>query len=370
MKSSLSAFQKGLFELQLYLNGLDLEKQLISPTGESALEWTYLYNKFYNHHAANRAIKKRYDYNSIIISMYGLVEQYIKALMHDYIESLQKIVPSYSKLPKHILNNHVAVSFELIKQTEQSRYRGTNTKKEIISKLNSCLNDHQRYELNCEAFCHHTANFRSDVVDDFFRKVGISNIMQQTLGNPKFSNQLKDLGLSELRDDIEKTVGKRKKEDRVKSLQERAFYFLNDLADRRNEVAHGLTSDLLDLDILLNYIEFLNAFGNCIYDVLFQKLLKEEVRFIGSNIGKPTNVYKDGYVSCIFSNNVQIKKDDYIVAQNDNELVSGRILEIQIDEVEVNEVAEESSIEMGLRTDCRIKKNHKISIISHEKKIL
>lgn len=355
--------------MQQYVEGLNFEKQLKPPIGDLTAKWTNLYKEYYDHHAANYSLKKRYNYNSAIVSMYGLVEQYIKALMHDYLESLQKIVPSYSNLPEHIVNNHVAVSFELIKQTEQSRYRGANTKKEIISKLNCCLSTPQ-YELNCEAFCQNTANFRSDVVDDFFRKVGISNIMQQTLGNPRFTSLLKDLGLSELRYDIEKTVDKRKKEDRIKSLQERAFSFLNDLADRRNEVAHGVTSDLLDLEILLNYTELLNAFGNSIYDVVLQNLKREEVRFIGSKIGKPIDVYKDGYVSCLLSNNVQIRKDDSIVAQNDNELISGRILEIQEDDIKTDEVSSDRNVEIGLRLDCKIKKTHKLFVIPREKKIL
>lgn len=372
MKSCLSVFKQGLSDLQQYIKGLDLEAKLILPEGkgEKSIVLENQLKHFFEHRNTNRALKRRFDYNSIIVSMYGLVEQYIKALMQDYLESLQKIVPSYSGLPEPITKNHVAVSFELIKQTEHSRYRGTNTKEKIISKLNSCLNEPENYKLNFDAFCQHNANFRSDVIDDFFKKVGFPKIMEKSLGNPNIRRLLNALELDELHEHLEKNTDPKIRENKASGLQERAFSFLNDLAERRNEVAHGISSDLLGHDILLEYLNLLNILGETIYDVVLQNLKQEEVRFIGSKIGKPTDIFKDGYVSCILSNNVQIRKDDYIVAQNDNELVSGRILGIQIDEVEVNEVNEESSIEIGLRTDCRIKKTHKISIISHEKKIL
>lgn len=357
--------------MRLYVEGLILEKQLVSPKVDSTDEWTDLYKRFYDHSSVNRSLKKRYDYNSIIVSMYGLLEQYIQSLIREYLEALQKIVPSYSKLPEQVVNNHVAASFELIKQTEQSRYRGTNTKKEIIHKLNSCLSNPDQYRLNAEAFCHHTANFRSDVIDDFFRKVGISNIMEDTLENPNFGNLLKDLGLNELRLDIEKTVDRQEKEDRVKSLKERAFTHLNDLAERRNDVAHGVPpSEVLDLDMLLDYLKYLDVFGNSIYDVLIQNLLHKEVVFFGTEIGKPTDVYKEGSVACIWSNKLQIKKDDFIVCQNANEFIAGRILGIQIDDTEVNEVSSEKNIEIGLQADCKIKITHKLFIIPHEKNIL
>jgi hypothetical protein len=94
MKSSLSAFKKGLFDLQLYMEGLVLETKLISidKTGDLT-DWERHYKLLCDHYHANRSIKKRYDYNSIIISLYGLVEQYIEALMQNYLELLQKIVP-------------------------------------------------------------------------------------------------------------------------------------------------------------------------------------------------------------------------------------------------------------------------------------
>jgi hypothetical protein len=65
-----------------------------------------------------------------------------------------------------------------------------------------------------------------------------------------------------------------KKRKKIKtSLNERAFYYLNDLADRRNEVAHGVSSELLGHDILL-ICSFLKTFGETIYDVLLQNLTR------------------------------------------------------------------------------------------------
>jgi len=372
MKSSLSAFRKGLADLRIYMEGLDLETKLpsIDKKNEELAPWEIHYKLFCDHYHANRAIKKRYNYNSVIISMYGLVEQYIEALMHNYLELLQKIVPSYPDIPESIVSNHVAASFELIKYTEQNRYKGTNTKELIISKLNSCLSDPQNYKLNSEAFCHHTANFRSDVINVFFQKVGFSNIMHDALGNKTFNKLLEEMELNKLHDRFERSASARTKENKESGLQERAFYFINDLADRRNEVAHGVSSQLLAHDILLSYVYFLEPFGETIYDVLFQNLLWKEVNCHGMRVGKPTDVYKGGSVFCVWSNKAHIKKGDYIVGQNASELVIDKILEMQVDGIDVDEVSSERSIEIGVRTNCKFKKSHRMSILEETKEIL
>lgn len=371
MKSSLSAFKKGLSDLQLYMEGLALETKIIpiDKTGELA-DWELHYKLLCDHYQATRSIKKRHDYNSIIISMYGLVEQYIEALMQNYLELLQKIVPSYHDIPVSIINNHIGVSFELIKQTDQSRYRGANTKEKIISRLNSCLTEPQNYKLNSEAFCQHVANFRSDVIDLLFNKVGLSNIMQRTMKNQKFNQLLKDLELDDLHYSTEKGSGQKMKEDKEISLNERAFYSLNDLADRRNEVAHGVSSELLGHGILLGYIQFLKTFGETIYDVLLQNLLQKEIRFYGHELGKPTDIYKDGHVLCVWSKNAHIKKNDYIAGHNTNEFVVGRILEIQESEIEVSEISKEKSVEIGIRTNGTFKKSHNVFFLERNKEIL
>lgn len=372
MKASLTNFQKGLADLSLYIEGLKLEEDLLfpKPFKNITLEWERKVLTFLEHLKKTRASKKQFNYNSIIVSLYGLVEQYIEELIRSYIRFLEKIYPSYKALPEKIIHNHINGSFELLKKTEQSRYRGSYTKEDIIANLHLCVNDSDRFKLNADAFTQHTANFRKSVIENLFSIVGFSNVCKLVLNHPDFYSFLKEQGLDKLQTESKAYKGSREKEDRFKSFEEKAFFFLNDLAERRNDVAHGVSSELLEYQFLLEYIKFLRLFGETLYKVLINQLLSSEIDYCGIKIGKPNHVYKDGSVIVININNTCIKTGDYIAGKNINGFIIGEILELQLNDCTIPEVKPTKTLEVGIKGSCKFEKTHTISIIPRERKII
>jgi len=107
--------------------------------------------------------------------------------------------------------------------------------------------------MNTDALCAHTANFRADIVDEVFGRLGIGGITQRLHLVPPLKEHLESIH----------------PETRVEALKPEQKYFrLNDLAERRNEVAHGNASEILSPELILTYVDFIEAFGTALYELV------------------------------------------------------------------------------------------------------
>jgi len=258
----------------------------------------------------------------------------------------------------------------LLRKTEQSRYKGIHTKEQIIANLHSCSSDPDNFALNADAFTQHTANFRKSVIDDLFASAGLSNVCKLVFDHPNFASFIEEQGLDKLQDEIRNASDPNEGEEQRKSFEDKSSYYLNDLADRRNEVAHGVPSDLLDLHLFLEYVAFFDIFGETLFEVLVHDLLSWEAEHRGIKIGKPTAVYERGAIVCLILKNVSVKKGDYVVGKNANGCVVGRILELQIDNSSVPEITSTQNMEIGIKVPGGFRRTHMISIIPAETKIV
>src|SRR5262245_61582501 len=153
MNAALTAFQAGIREIRWYIEALEIEWRLLAaqhatpPCSQSDEQAQRL-----QAHVGTGAAKRRFDYNSVIISLYGLLEQYVESLVRGYAAALNAVVPQYSDLPDSIKNSHVSLSMTLLSKVSQSRYRGTVTTEGLISNLHSCLSNAATYRMNTDAF--------------------------------------------------------------------------------------------------------------------------------------------------------------------------------------------------------------------------
>ena len=65
------------------------------------------------------------------------------------------------------------------------------------------------------------------------------------------------------------------------------FAPLEEIAGRRNEIAHGAPSELMAPDILTDWIEFVEQFGQAVVRVLRQELLQAEVSYRATALPAP-----------------------------------------------------------------------------------
>jgi hypothetical protein len=288
--------------------------------------------------------KKQFDYNSIVVSLYGFLEQFVEGLCRSYVSYINGVVPTYDELPPELLKNHVPLTLDLISKADLPRYSGTVSVSQLVDNLHSCLSNATGYRLNSDAFSQHTANFRAEVIQSLFGKIGIQNVAKQILERAAFQDYLRVAF-----------------PDRDPSTIEAvdAFFHLDDLAERRNEVAHGMPCQILSNGILLDYVSFFEAYGPALNEAVRSKALETEVKHLAIEVGAPIAVY-NGNIVCLELRQTPVRVGDRLIARtanNSQPFLDGEIQQIQIDGVDCQKVAALPAVKVGLRVDFRAKDN-------------
>jgi len=345
MRSASLAFSRNLEYLRFYLQSLEMESELLSKKVISSIpsELENALLNLQNHLYRSAASKRRFDYNSVIVSLYGFLEQYIEELLREYTTAISEIVPLYNDLPEKIVKHHIELSYTLITRIEQSRYKSLATTQQIIANLHSCMSNPGNYKINSEAFSHHTANFRTEVIDRSFATVGVERVSEKIKDTYAFR-------------EYQKIIDPNREPGSINSQE--AFFIIEDLADRRNDVAHGVTAEILSNEILLDYVTFFEAYGNAIYDVIRRETLPYKIKYQSSvQLGKAIKVFNNSIV-CLSLHNVGIKVGDTLVSQTpDNNYYDGIIEELQIDKVSYQEIEPRDSVTIGIKVPFKAKEN-------------
>ncbi len=352
MKASLLSFNTGLTDLRNYIEELELESDLLtSEVNEVApMEYEYLLLKL-QERALDISIKRRrFNYNSIIVSLYGYFEEYIESMLRAYVLHLNAIVPKYGDLPDHITKHQIDLSFRLMNRIERSRYRGMVTPEQLISNLHSCVTNDSAYKINAEAFTHHMTNFRIDSIQESFARIGIKGLSQKVKMCSIFFEYLQSIHPGR---------------DVANLRLPEAFFFLNDLAERRNEVAHGmLPDDILSNKLLLDYINFFEVYGHALYDVVCSEALEYEIKYKGFKLGSPIAVLHKGKVVCITVKDTVVKVGDLLVAKTTDSnypYLSGEIQELQVDNRSYPIV--EPEVNVGILVPFKAKLNYSFFLL-------
>lgn len=290
-------------------------------------------------------VKRTFNYNSIIISLYGYFEKFIEDLLVTYIDRLQSLNFKYKDLPDAIQKSHYKLSLTFLEKVEKTGYSGSITKEEIIKNLHTCINLNGDYQLNKDAYAQHSSNFRLQVIDESFSHIGVQKISDQTLKVHSFVNYIKEQYEIGLEGNV--------------SI-EQAYTILNDLAERRNDVAHGVPNEILSNEILLEYIKYFQFYSEALVQVLLSHFYKIEAEVKGDLLGQITNVFQDGNVVCIFSNKQSIKVDDELIGKNSSQVIKAKILSIKLDDNSITEVNNDQDYELGLLLDSKFKDNFQV----------
>jgi len=189
-------------------------------------------------HLGTPAELASYHYNATIVSLYGLLERYVEDLLSEIVRAVAKAVPTSAQLPPRIRSHHLPLTLEVLNALEAKRYKGTADSASLISTLNGYLAGSAGVHVNDQVFTYHTANFRSDVIRQSCERVGFSPVQ-------------------DLRDDPEYlTVCSDRFPD-----EDNVFFVVDDLSERRNEVAHGSPpQQLLTGSLLLAYVDVVEAY--------------------------------------------------------------------------------------------------------------
>lgn len=247
-------------EVTEFLNfAADLEQMRVAPATTASLPpkiAAYLTTPTWRRHA----------YCFCIISIYGSHERFIRDICSDTSSTICKIYSSYSELPERLRTLHERLSIERAKDILDGRLSDYIEFQQALSNLHSCF--FGSMTINNEVFSMSTANYRSSIV-------------QEVIGRLDIKLDSADGEIS-LRSIIETELN--------------GFYssianVIDDLARRRNEIAHGSDFDLLDLRTLGSILKAVYGYDCWVYREVAKSLLKKLVLKNAVEIGCVSKTY-------------------------------------------------------------------------------
>jgi hypothetical protein len=334
MKPALSAFEIAVSDLRAHMSVM-LAALKLSRVGalESASSGTNHLLRDLHVAAQNTGGLARLNYNAVIISLYGSLEQFLEGLLSGYVRAAHRAVPSYDELPRELRKHHSPLTMELMQRLNDPRYVGLTTERELIARLHSCFSTPHKYELNDLAFTQHKANFRTEVIGGCLARLGLQlsrvegDMEYRGICIQNFPNQ-RDPG-----------------------------FVIDDLADRRNEVAHGSPAILLSTELLGAYINVVEAYAYAIYRVAVSAALEQAVKHHGTCLGHPKEVYGNRVLG-ITIRGQRISLGDLIVSQVGDTYRCGHVRSLEVDGVRHKKIEARSSVDVGMVIGIRPKMNH------------
>jgi hypothetical protein len=353
MRASLRELEVGVADLHQCLDGTEALNKFLSPdllvhVSEPVTKLL----KDLQSHLSGFVYKRTFDYNAFIVSLYGLLERFVENLAAQFIEHIRNSVTTYADLPTEITTRHYALSADLLKRALiESRNIHSVTPESVVKNLHSCFSTPTDFQINVYAFTHHSANFRHDAINDFFTQIGVPAASNQVAERPAFKAYIKnpDSGVSS--------------EDHPTSA---ISTFLNDLAQRRNEVAHGDASSVLSLDELRTYINFIKHYASALYEVVRHAA----VRFDVARKGKPLKVINiiNNQIVCVRLEGGEITLTDFVVSKvrkpNDGfHFRVSPVLALEVDGQRRDQIKATQPIDVGIQLEPGAKRNHDFLLV-------
>lgn len=352
MKSVLVETKIRINSLKKYLALLEMSSSLDTNIDklkdrsmiQSLKEYVSLFNEFKD--------KRIYDYNLIIITTYGILENFIEEAIKVYLDYLCKLVPDYNMLPDKIRSSHVEYSANLIKYIRtMSKYSMVHDD-EIIRNLNTCIVGKGNYQMNSIAYTYHSSNFRQQSINEIFQNIGIKNILDQTKAIEQFKKYHSDLLVLEISE--------------IQGLPNNVIFDrLDQLAERRNWISHGCsTDDILSISRLKDELEFLETFIEAIYEVLDNSLAYYDFQYSNKmKIDNIINIFNNEILCCEISNYKLASGNNIFIYNREKDNVKlATVVSIQIDKVDVIETPIEEKLTIGMKLSKKIKDNYEFYV--------
>jgi len=289
-------------------------------------------------------LRKVFDYSSIVVALYGSIEEYVERLAEHCIEVLDRSVKRYSLLPLALRKQHERLSIRLADQIAQSNYRGYLSLQSVTENLSGCLADRQSFRMNAEVFALHGANIRLDIVREMFSRISIDHIDHAIESHHLVKELMTVLG---------------------RANSEISFY-LDDLAARRNVVAHGeRPQDVISLAMMPEYFRAIRAFGVALFESALVGMLALVRPAELVDMGKPTAVYKAGRVACFESEiPISLKIGDRLLWKGGQDnWKTARVESLQINKSEHQRIVCEVGVRFGVGMRTRAGKDSKYWLV-------
>lgn len=245
----LADFKDEIRKIREYLKHLSKLADAVGENRAASVSPTQVENKvdaLAKHFVSERQNLKRFEYNAVIITLYGVFENTISLWVEEFLDGLSSILP-YAKLPPKIQSIHLDSSLALIKQVENDKYRQNPniTKNNVLKNLYDCSINNENYALNVKAFTMQAGNLKHERIRTILKNLDINDFLN--IKKPEVT-------------DLEKEENQ-KNTAIISALD----YFVAE----RNQIAHGTPPDQLRTpELLENDIENIKNYGELVFKAL------------------------------------------------------------------------------------------------------
>lgn len=349
MREALTSFEAELDKLGRYLDASEAEDELIA--GVLALGETDRapFDASLSIIQANSTTKRRQNYVSSIIVLYGALERFIEDAVAEYTQTLGDIYRDYGELPEELRSHHAALTIEYLALLKDGKVRETETVETIVSNLHECFSGTASFRLNARAFSLRSANMKLERVWSIMRNLGISLTAKRVVSTSiyaKFLSETQGLSVPE----------------RQQGKTEGLLDHIEELVALRNDIAHGVAnlSEIEEVEIVRERAAKLRAFVGAINDILFCELLSAQISLdYFFAVRGQIHVFGDHIVGFAWPSGRLAPGDMLIMRPADQaaELRHGPILSIQIDKRDYSEVEGHDGLMIGAKVAFKAKAN-------------
>lgn len=288
---------------------------------------------------------RTYDYVCSIVLLYGLLERFIEDVAEEYLNALTGRIKIHSELPQKLQTSHFELTIAQLQRTRDSRYNGKHDAVRLAESFSACVSGKSPIDFINEPLLFHTSNFRVPVVDEFLNRIGIPQASRravETLDFAQFNNAQPE------------------KRTAPPDCPESVWDLVNDLVERRNQVAHGDISAVLAPSALHPYCDLIEAYCSALAKVVRDTLAGTLAQSVGVLHDLPINVFNHSIV-CIHSRGVELRAGTILACKADGGAWYSLMVEtVQIDGNPVQCSPKGQDVAVGLKTDGRCKTAHTV----------
>lgn len=348
---SLENFKRELNQIREYLKHIqyvnDVAAYHVQDNDNEQIK--NLLNTLNGHYRGFRTDKRIFEYKASIISLYGLLEKYVEIWIKEYLDFLSSVVPEYTQIDEKIRDNHFELSLKLITtitSRDSAKYQHL-TKEEVLKKLNDCIVNPTKYQINTDAFVLLSGNLKHNKIVELFNKLNL-DLNNELLKNEELNNEI---GLNQ---------------NSISRIEKDILYNkINDLVERRNQIAHGSeeVDDLLSISELEPYIQFLEKYCQAIFETLFEQVIKEESIHTFQQLENVIKIFGSKVLAFEIEDYTIKVGDMLIIETKEGRFYKKPILTIQLDNTEYPELPITEKTKIAVSVDHKIKDNHTFYIV-------
>lgn len=290
--------------------------------------------------------QRRFAYIACISALYASFENFAERVAFRFGEMLlanpaNPTVEQIANLRKRCVRN---ASTLFAQGLGVGRYEEV-TELDVARSLASCLDDSGApIDLRLELVSYHSSNLRWESLAELFSWAASS--LHGKIQNSDAVRNWMSLTL----DVSESTLAGTLKNE------------LDDLVERRNEVAHrAIPEEILSHEHLLAKVSYIEAISLGLVASLASMLIECSIdNNETTSLGSPTEILKDKRVIVIPSLQTAVSEGDHILARGANSIRWGRVLEVMVDSSRVPRA--DAGVEVGLLLNFAVQKKPDIHL--------